>query len=367
MAERRIRLITPVIGQEEENLVLQVLRSGWLTEGPITGRLEKEFATFVGAKYAVAASSCTAAMEMSLRALQVKRGARILMPSFTHPATALAAIAVGAKPVLVDVDLETHNIDYEEVEANLSGDTGAIIAVSWGGMPLDNKRVDELKQRTMFLEDAACCVGAECNGVKTGTMAHLSCFSFHPRKPLTTGEGGIVTTDNESYLETLRAVKNFGATKKGMTEYGSNYKLSDVLAAIGVAQLAKLPGIIERRIKMANVYDKLLSDVKGVRPPMKKHGVRHTYQSYTVYVEIPGMRDKLIQQLKGVGIEAQIGTYALHLLPYYSTCERCGDLENSKLLAENLLTLPMSHDMTNEDQEFVVTNLEKLLKMAGNR
>ena len=368
MEHKRIRLIEPVVGVEEERLVSEVLKSGWLSEGPMTRKFEELVRGFVAARNAVATTSCATAMEIGLRAMGVNHNDRVIVPDFTHPATANVVFAVGAKPVLADVDLSTYNIDLDEVRRAAAKKARAIIPVSWGGYPLDKKRLDDLKDDLdlLVLEDAACSLGSECLGIKTGTMADATCFSFHPRKVLTTGEGGMITTDSDEYVEKLRSLKNFGIGKMGsdmrFLTYGSNYKMSDILAAVGVAQMAKLPDIIQRRIELAEYYDKLLSEVDGVRAPAKSPGVKHIYQTYAAYVEIEGARDKLIQYLRGVGIEAQIGTYALHLEPFYRTVEKQGELKRSKLLHENLIALPMCHNMTKEDQEHVVSHVEKFLR-----
>lgn len=367
---KQIRLIEPVVGAEESRLVEEVLKSGWLTEGPMTRKFEDLIANSVGAKFAVAATSCTTAMEIALRTMEIGVGDKVLVPDFTHPATADAVICLGASPVLVDVDLDSYNIDFEQTRAAVAKGAKAIVPVSWGGHPLDKKEVDKLKELgVLVLEDAACSLGAEFQGHKTGSMADMTCFSFHPRKVITTGEGGAITTNNREYADQLRSLKNFGIGKVGdrarFIRYGTNYKMSDILAAVGVAQMAKLPKIIQRRIELAGSYDKLLSEIKGIRAPRKRRDVKHTYQTYAAYVEVEGARDKLLGDLRSVGIEAQIGTYALHLEPYYQNLARQGNLVNSKLLYENLLALPMSHNMTVEDQEYVVSQVQKSLKRFG--
>jgi len=368
---KRVRLIEPVVGAEEERLVAEVLRSGWLSEGPMTKRFEELVSKFVGAKHAIAATSCTTAMEIALRAMEVGHSDKVLIPDFTHPATADAVIAVGAKPVLVDCDLSSYNMDMKDARKAMEKKARAAIPVSWGGYPLDKKELDALKEDSglLIIEDAACSLGSECRGAKTGAMADITCFSFHPRKVLTTGEGGMVTTENDEYAEKMKSYKNFGMGKIGQqtrfVRYGSNYKMSDILAAVGVAQMAKLPKIIERRIELAGRYDKLLCQVDGIRPPEKRSDGKHIFQTYAVYVEVKGARDKVLQDLRAAGAEAQIGTYALHLEPYYRDLEKQGDLSRSKLLYENLLALPMCHNMTVEDQEYVVSQLEKSLKQFG--
>ena len=179
----------------------------------------------------------------------------------------------------------------------------------------------------------------------------------------------MITTDNDDYAEKMRSFKNFGSTKVvnelRFIRYGSNYKMSDILAAVGVAQMSKLPKIIGRRIELAQNYEKLLSGVEGIRTPKSGKGIKHIYQTYAAFVEVKGARDKLMQHLRGLGIEAQIGTYALHTEPYYQNLEKQGDLAISRMLYENLIALPMSHNMTSEDQERVVAEIDKFLKSFG--
>ena len=367
---KKIRLTEPVVGKEEFSAVKKVLESGWLTEGPITKEFETEFAKFVGSKYAIATNNCTTALELCLRVLGIGLGDEVIVPDFTHPATADVVSWVGAHPVLVDVDLYSYNIDYEEVEKAITKKTKCIIPVSWGGNPLHPKLLEELKEKydLFIVEDAACSVGAARDGVKTGTMADLTCFSFHPRKVITTGEGGMITTDNEEYAEKASSLKKFGEKVSGDGSFmefayiGTNYKLSDVLGAIGLAQLGKVNRIINKRIELAHNYNKILSDIDFIRPPMEESGSKHVFQTYAPYIELEGVRNKMIRDLKAKKIETQIGTYALHLHPAFTQMRRVGELERSTKLYENLLALPMCHSMTTEDQEFVVNETKGLLE-----
>jgi len=202
---RKIKLIEPVVGKEEIRNVSRVLRSGWLTEGQQTKEFEKRVKNFVGAKYAVATTSCTTALELALRALDVGPGDDVIVPDFTHPATGNVVQWIGARPVLVDVNLFTYNIDPEEVEKAITRKTRCIMPVSWGGNPLNTQPLNELKEEhdLLIVEDAACSLGAEYNGKRTGTMADITCFSFHPRKIITTGEGGMAVTDNSVYADNV--------------------------------------------------------------------------------------------------------------------------------------------------------------------
>jgi perosamine synthetase len=369
MPEKKIKLIEPVIGEEEIEAVKQVLRSGWLTEGEKTREFEEIVRKYVGAKYAFATTSCTTALELALRALCVGPGDEVIVPDFTHPATGNVVAWIGASPVLVDVDTSSRNIDVEEIENAISKKTKCVIAVSWGGNPLDTRPISALKDKygLSVIEDAACSLGAEYDGRKTGTMADITCFSFHPRKVITTGEGGMTVTDDPALAERLQRLRMFGMeTRNGeivFTQMGTNCKMSNVLASIGVEQMKKIDSIINRRIELAAYYHKLIAEVDMLRPPTKKMKVKHTYQTYAVYVEKEGVRDKIIEDLRRKNIETQIGTYALHLQPSYNKTRKVGKLDRAKKLYRNLLALPMCHSMTKKDQERVVSEIAKSLQM----
>jgi dTDP-4-amino-4,6-dideoxygalactose transaminase len=365
MRKKKMKLIEPVVGKEEMRNVSEVLRSGWLTEGSQVATFEERIKKYIGVNYAIAATSCTTAIELALRALKIGLGDEVVVPDFTHPATGNMVRWVGATPVLVDVDLFSYNVDPEEVEKAVTKNTRCILPVSWGGNPLDDRPLNETREKhdLFIVEDAACSLGAELHGKKTGTMADITCLSFHPRKIITTGEGGMAVTDNPDYAKRMGRLKKFGMeTVEGEIKFtgaGTNYKLSDVLAAIGVAQMDKIDTIIQRRIELAKYYTELLAGVDAVRPPEEKKNAKHTYQTYAVYIEKNGIRDKIIEDLRKKGIETQIGTYALHLQPSYRRARKVGKLERAEKLYRNLLALPMCHWMTESDQEYVVSELRK--------
>jgi len=366
--ENRIKLIEPVVGQDELRMIRKVLESGWLTEGPVTEEFEEKVKKFVGVKYAVATTSCTTAFELALRVLDIGPGDEVIVPDFTYPATGNIVEWIGAKPVLVDVDLFSYNVDPQEVEKAITKNTKCIMPISWGGNPLNMLPLNELKEKhnLFIVEDAACSLGAEYNGKKTGTMADITCFSFHPRKIITTGEGGMAVTDNSAYAEKLKSFKKFGmTTTNGEIKFvrgGTNYKLSDILSAVGVAQIKKINTIIKRRIELASYYNKLLAEVNSIRPPEKRENTKHVYQTYAAYIEKEGARDRLIADLCKKNIETQIGTYALHLQPSYKKVRKIGKLKKAQKLYQNLLALPMSHSMTKKDQEYVVSEIKSILK-----
>jgi dTDP-4-amino-4,6-dideoxygalactose transaminase len=327
-----LRLTKPCIGKEESEAAAKVLESGWLAEGKITQQFEAELAKFVGVNHAVVVSNCTVAITLALQAHEVK--GYVAIPDFTHPATATAVLNAGCHPYLCDTSLESYNI----IDA---GTCQTTVPVSWAGNPLKNYPL------SCIIEDAACSLGAG----KTG-KDFTTCFSFHPRKLLTCGEGGAVVSDNSYIIDKIRKLKNFG-------EKGGNYKLDDLRAAILIEQLKKLPTIIKRRREMAKVYSELLQEVKGATLPQASEG--HTYQTYAVLLGKHVDRDAIIQKLAAKSIETQIGTYALHLLPQFKSLRRFNELRNSELLYHNLLALPMAYDLTLEDQQHIVSELKNEL------
>ena len=330
-------LTKPYVDGREVEAVRRVLESGWLTEGSVTAELERKVAEYVGSKYAVAVCNCTVAIELCLKAYNVKGD--VLIPDFTHPATAQAVINASCNPILSDVDLETYNM-----HGNIHNWANTSIPVSWGGNPFWSCH------KSTIIEDGACSLGAEFMGKKTG-QTFTTCFSFHPRKLITCGEGGIVTTNDEKIAERIRELKRFGVG-------GGNYKLNDISSAIVLLQLDKIDKIVDERIEMAKVYGELLDDVRGVVAPHVHPDAKHTYQTYAVYLERDD-RDQIIVKLAERGIETQIGTYALHELDAFKHLKRIGPLTNSSKLYHRLLALPMAYDLTVEDQQCVVEALKK--------
>ena len=255
----------------------------------------------------------------------------------------------------------------DNVEKAITEKTKCIIPVSWGGNPLNMKRLHELKEQygLFLIEDAACSLGSDYGGKKTGSMADMTCFSFHPRKMITTGEGGMITTDNEEIADEIRSLKRFGliSTSAGLefARIGTNSKLSDILSAIGISQLERIDEFIDKRISLAKNYTNLLQGIATVKTPEKEKDAKHVYQTYGVYISADGLRDKIIRGLKEKNIEAQIGTYAVHLQKAFENCRQIGDLIVAQKLYRNLLALPMYHSLTFEDQERVVKEVKKII------
>ena len=367
---KKIPLIKPYITEEAKEKVLEVLDSGYLTEGLVTKQFEDTVRQYIGCKYALAVCNCSVGLEMALRAIGIGQDDEIIVPDYTYPVTAAVVNIVGAAIVLVDVDPNTMLINYGAIEKAISYRTKAIIPVSIFGNPLDYDRLSEIKQKhnLYLIEDAACSIGAQYNGKFVGSLADISVFSFHPRKFITTGEGGMVTTNNPQWAEWMESYKHFGMmssdSRRGtkFQQIGTNYKMSNVQAAIGWAQMQNIEGLLQRRSQLANRYQELLADFPGISfPKITAKGV-HSWQSCCIFVPD---RDQIIDRLKEKNIETQIGTYALHLHKAFNENSKCrimGEMSGSRYAFEHCLTLPLYHDMKEEEQDYVVEQLLSITK-----
>lgn len=364
----RIPLIKPFITDNLKQQVCDVLDTGHLTEGPVTRDFEKAIAGKTAADHCLAVTSCTTGLELALRAWGVGPGDEIIVPDYTYPATATVVNIVGADIVIVDVDPETMLIDYEALEAAVTPRTKAAIPVSLFGNPLNWERLDAIKEKhgIYMLEDAACALGSTFKERPTGSLADITVFSHHPRKFITTGEGGTVTTNNEDWAEWMHSYKHFGMglnESRSATEFmrvGTNYKLSNVLAAIGLAQMGDMDALLAERRRLAARYRDLFTDTEGVSLPVVTDGGEHSWQTFCVFVED---RDAVMQSLRDQGIEAQIGTYSLHMHPAFSdntACRMEGNMAGSRYAYECALALPMYHGMTDAELLQVVDALKDL-------
>ena len=367
---RRIPLIKPVITPALKDRVCQVLDSGYLTEGPVTREFERRVAEFTGARHALAVTSCTTGLELALRAVGVGPGDEVVVPDYTYPATADVVMLLGAVCVIVDVDPRTMLMDWDALEAALTPRTKAVMPVSIFGNPVDADRLAALKRKHGFytVEDAACSLGAEFGGRRVGALADLTVFSFHPRKFITTGEGGMVLTDNADWSAWMDSFKHFGMgqspTREGTSflRAGTNYKLSNVLAAIGLAQMDMADELLAERRRLAARYDALMAEIPGVEPPLTTPGGRHSYQSYIVFVP---ERDRVLKSMREKGVEVQIGTYSLHMHEAFAPGPLCrvrGDMANSRAAYDRALALPLFHGMTDEEQDYVAGMLRDELR-----
>jgi len=362
----KIKLMQPNVGDEELRLVEQVIKSGNLVEGKMVEEFERTVCEFTGAKYAIACTSATTGLELALRTLDIGKGDEVIIPDFTHPATALVVQTVGATPILVDVDLESYNTNAEYIRKAVTKRTKAIIPVSIFGNPLEMDAIMSIgkKNNIPIIEDAACSLGSEYKSKKVGNLADITVFSFHPRKIFSTGDGGLITTNNRDRAELMMSIKRFGAGEIGgkntFVRWGTNYRMSDILGAVALGQVRKISQIVEDRIKKAKIYNELLSGVEEVTTPKIEDFSKSNYQTYAILIK-NDKRDGMMQEMRGRNIEVQIGTYALHLLPVFMGVKKVGDLRNSLSLSQNLLSLPLHAGLTLEQQKYVVENLRSLL------
>lgn len=349
--KKRIFLMRPTISERELFLIKKVLHSKNLTEGNVTKTFEKKVAEYVNSKYAIATTSATTALHACFMCLNVKNK-RVLVSDFTYPATIAAIILAGGNPILIDVDKETMNTTSEIIQNSYDETIDFICPVSIFGNPLE-KNIYNLNDRVTIIEDAAPSLGARLNNQHVGSLADVTCFSFHPRKIITTGEGGIITTNNKKLAQKLNSFKLFGKINEKFVSVGTNYKLSDILSALGVAQIVKIEKIIQKRRYMAKIYDELISKIDFLETQKPTKNGRHVYQSYVCHVTRPKLRDKLRKNLEKNNIESQIGTFALHCLPAFKKIPKKGHLTNSELLYNNTISLPLHEELSSYDIDYI--------------
>jgi perosamine synthetase len=362
------------IDEDDIQAVVKVLKSDWITTGPAIEAFEKSVAEFVGAEYGTAVSSGTAALHTAVYASGIKPGDEVIVPAMTFAATANAVVFQGATPVFCDIDARTLLIDANLVESKVGSKTRAIIAVDYAGQPCNYDAIREIADRNklILIADACHSLGATYSGRKVGTLADLTVFSFHPVKHITTGEGGMVVTDNPEYCRRMHIFRNHGITtdhrhrsERGswfyeMVDLGYNYRITDFQCALGMSQLKKLPGWIERRQKIASRYDEAFSGLDAVEPLAVASNVSHVYHLYVV--KLQGIeRDKVFNSLREAGIGANVHYIPVHLHPFYNN--RFGTKKGlcpvAEAAYEQILSLPMFPVLTDEDVDMVVSAVKE--------
>ncbi|WP_413379726.1 DegT/DnrJ/EryC1/StrS family aminotransferase [Alkalihalobacillus sp. 1P02AB] len=345
-----IKLIKPYIDYNEvEEDLKQVFATKQFTKGPFVNQFSNALAEYTKVKYVHLTTSATTALSTCLALINVKKGDEVIISDFSFPATANVVENTGAKPVFVDVDLATYNMEAANLESAITPKTKAIIFVDALGNPsnlLDIKAICQ-KHHIVLIEDAACSIGSSINNTKVGTIADLTCFSFHPRKLLTTGEGGAILTNNSEWNEQLKILLNHGATITNnqplFISSGYNYRLPDISCVIGIHQLKKLDSIIEKRQKMKDEYVKALAPL-GYQIQKVNNDTKHNLQSIVFTTPKYVDRDRLIQYLFAKKIETTIGTYSLSQTPYYLEKYQSPQ-SNSKHLQNITITLPCHDDV----------------------
>jgi len=370
-----IPVMRPLLGEEEAAAVAEVVRSGWVAQGPRVAEFEAAFAAATEARHGVAVSSCTTGLHLMLHALALRPGDEVVVPSFSFIATANVVRYTNATPVFADVDPTTGNLSPDTVAPVLTDRTRAVLAVHQGGVPADVAALRELAGEIPVLEDAACAAGSTYRGAPVGSGAPMAAWSFHPRKLLTTGEGGMVTTDDAALAARLRRLREHGMSISATDRHAAggvvlesyeetafNYRMTDLQAAIGLVQLGRLAGMVERRRALAARYHALLADVSGVRAVTDPAWGTTNFQSFWVLLpdDFPGERNDVLRALAAAGISARRGIMAAHLEPAYDGHPHV-PLPVTEHLTHRSLILPLHHELTSTEQELVVETLAKAL------
>ena len=376
-----IPVIRPFLGEEEAQAAAEVVRSGWVAQGPRVREFEAAFAGSVHAGHGVAVSSCTTALHLALVQLGVGPGDEVVVPSFSFIATANAVRYVGATPVFADVDPLTGNVTPATVEAALTPRTAAVIGVHQGGMPFDQDAVAAVcaAKGLALIHDAACAAGSTYRGAPVSAGATIAAWSFHPRKLLTTGEGGMLTTDDAEAAGRMRRLREHAMSVsaadrhtsdrivlESYDEVGFNFRMTDLQAAIGLIQLRKLPEVIARRRELADRYHKLLTEVDGLRAVEDPPYGTTNYQSFWVVLpdDYAGTVVDVLEGLAARGISARRGIMAAHLEPAYADA-RAAELPVTEHLTSRSLILPLFHQLTEADQDRVAASLIETLRTTA--
>jgi perosamine synthetase len=379
-----INITEPSFDETEIEMVRAALDSKWVTQGPMTERFEKLIAENQKATFAMACTSCTAALHLATMALDLGPGDEVIIPAFTWITSAHAAEYTGAKAVFADIDLATFNIDPKALEAAITPRTKAVVAVHLFGLaaPMDEIRAICDRHGIRIIEDAACAIATTYKGVPVGALGDLACFSFHPRKVITTGEGGAVTTDDPALATAVRSLRNHGATglpsadrephgpwtMATFNRIGYNLRLSDIQAAVGVAQMAKLDRLVEDRRATAHRYTELLRGVNDLVLPVAGEVEGHTYQSYVIRLTEGGRtrRNGVMSAMALAEMQTRPGTHAVPRLGYYRDkyALKAGDFPNAMQAEDTTITLPIIPFMPKADQDRVVDVLGQALKRA---
>ena len=363
-----IRLSKPYIPQTAIDSCAEVIRSGNLVQGKYVQQFEESLSQYLEVKHTIVVSSGTAALHLSLLALGIGKGDEVIVPAFTFPATANVVELTGATPVFSDINLTDFCIDVSAIESLITSKTRAIMPVHEFGQAADMAPLMEIADRhhLLVLEDAACALGTEYMNKKAGNISQIGCYSFHPRKAITTGEGGAVVTNDDNLAEKIRSLRNHGIEirdgKADFTAAGLNYRMTDFQAALGYFQMLEIDGLISKRRMLAEWYDARLSGMDAITTPKIFPDRKNVYQSYHILLDSKIERDMLKKQLLDQGIETNYGANALEILSFYK--EKYGSAKimfpNALFAFQHGLALPMSHQMTEQEVNTVSENLKSL-------
>lgn len=391
---KKIPITRPVFDESDRKALVGPLETGWVVQGPNVAAFEKRFGEFCGARFAAATTSCTTALHLALVALDIGPKDAVLVPSFTYVASANSVEYTGAKPILCDIDLDTFNMDVKQAAKALKENKKirAIMPVHLFGLSADMDPLLDLaaRHKLRVVEDAACALGTKYHGRHIGAFGDAGCFSFHPRKAITTGEGGMITTDNEELAKRVRSLRDHGATTSDLERHqkeggsllpefnvmGFNYRMTDFQGALGVSQMAKAQKILDGRKSVAGRYDKLLADIPWLITPKVPKGYGHSYQSYVCRINerrfkndigaANRFRNRLMKDLETNGISVRQGTHAVHTLGFYRKKYglKDGNFPNAFAADRLSITLPLYAGMTDDEQGFVVEKLRSIAQQV---
>ena len=376
---------------EEYNIISQPLKNGWLVQGEFVRDFENKFSEFIGVKNSIAVTSCTTALHLSLSALGFNKDDEAIVPAFTWISTANVVEHLGGKVVFCDIDLKTFNIDVEKIESLITPKTKAIIPVHLFGLPAEMNKILQLaeKYNLFVIEDAACGFGSEYHGQHVGSFGKTGCFSFHPRKAITTGEGGMITTNDDNFAEKLRSMRDHGASitdhqrHHGAKPYlladypfaGFNYRMTDIQASIGSTQMKRAKVIIDERRKIGLEYNLKFKDLNFFQLPFENNDFLHSYQSYPCIYDIKrislgkiksikNQRNLLMDNLQKDGISTRPATHAVHMLKYYSSKYgfKPEDYPNARIANDCSISLPLYNGLKKEEQNYVVQKIKAHLQ-----
>jgi perosamine synthetase len=364
-----IPISKPFLSTEEAQSAYDTILSGWVTQGPRVEEFENDFAKFTGAKYAVAVSNCTTALHLSLIVAGVRKDDEVICPSLSYIATANSIRYVGAKPVFAEV-CNDYNLDIKDIENRITKNTKAILLVHQMGMPANIDEVKSIckKYSLELIEDAACAIGSSYKNKMIGSHSELVCFSFHPRKVITTGDGGMITTSRLDYYERLKKLRQHGmsvndrdrhVSKKVIfekyEELGYNYRLTDIQASVGIQQVKKLNEIVQKRREIASLYNSAFKDIECIDLPKDNEHSTSNFQSYSIILKknCPIKRNELMQKLLDHGIATRKGIMLAHKEEAYTNFD-FKNLEHSEFLSNNSIILPLYVPMSKDDIDFVI-------------
>ncbi len=366
---------------EEKKAVLDVLDSGWITTGPKTKQFEQVFAEYIGCKYAIALNSCTAGLHLGLIANNIGAGDEVIVPAITFAATANVVEHCGAKPVIVDVNADTLNIDINKIERNITPNTKAIIPVHMAGQPCDLEAISKIasKYNLLVIEDAAHAIEAKYKGKKIGNLSKLTAFSFYATKNITTSEGGMITTNDEELAEKIRILSLHGISKDAWKRYsnegyknydivypGYKYNMTDLQASLGIQQLRKVDSFLEKRNSHKLLYDSLLRDVPEITFIKEIPDIIHARHLYIIKLNLPSniTRDMFMELMIRENIGVAVHFIGLHLHSYYKNTYNLKpeDFPEATKASENIISLPFYPKLKEEDIKYVCTKIKELLK-----